>query len=57
MNVIARDTLAATTLGARGTPTFLINDLLVTGFLRSERMDELVKYAMFRMPQLDDGTT
>jgi len=43
---IASGTLAATNLGVSGTPTFLINDLLVRGFLRAERMNELVMNAL-----------
>jgi protein-disulfide isomerase len=42
-DLILLDTLAATTLGVSGTPTFLLNDLLVPGFLGSERMDSLVE--------------
>jgi protein-disulfide isomerase len=45
-SAIARDTLAASGLGVTGTPTFLINDLLVRGFLRAERMNELVMNAL-----------
>lgn len=46
MNLISRDTMAATELDVRGTPTVLINDLLVTGFLRRARMDEFVQDAL-----------
>jgi hypothetical protein len=41
--LVALDTLAATRLGARGTPTFLFNHLLVHGFLRTEGLDEIFR--------------
>ena len=42
VEAIVRDTLAATRLGVRATPTFLINHIRVNGFLRAERMDKIV---------------
>jgi protein-disulfide isomerase len=44
--LIARDTLAARQLGVSGTPTFLINDLLVRGFFGAQTMDTWVETAL-----------
>jgi protein-disulfide isomerase len=47
-NVVIRDTIAATALGARGTPTFLINDLVVTGY-RAAQLDSTIRGALARV--------
>jgi predicted DsbA family dithiol-disulfide isomerase len=41
-HAVLRDTLAATALSVRGTPTFLINDLEVTGY----READLIRYVV-----------
>ncbi len=43
---VARDTIAATSLGATGVPIFLINDLMVRGFHGETVMDDLVAEAL-----------
>ena len=40
--VVVRDRLAAHALGARGTPTFLINHLKVAGYRGAEQLNALV---------------
>jgi protein-disulfide isomerase len=43
---IHRDSSAAVALGAVGTPTFLINDLMVSGNPGSRDLNEYVKAAL-----------
>ena len=45
-NWVVRDTVAAFKLGVTGTPTFLINDLLVRGFYGDAVMNELISAAL-----------
>jgi len=47
-DLVVRDTMAAAELGVTGVPTFLINDLLVSGFHGPEVMNELVEEALRR---------
>lgn len=44
--VILRDSSAAMALGARATPTFLINDVMVSGNIGFNQLNELVKAAL-----------
>lgn len=44
--IVARDSAAAARLGAPGTPTFLINDILVTGFPGAAVMDSVILSAL-----------
>ncbi len=43
---VTRDTVAAHALSVQGTPTFLINDLEITGFKSKEDFDQLVTNAL-----------
>jgi predicted DsbA family dithiol-disulfide isomerase len=40
---ISLDKADADRLGVRGTPTFLVNDILVTGYESTEVLDSLVR--------------
>lgn len=46
--IVARDTAAASQLGVRGTPTFLINGLKVSGFSNPRDMDALIELVRSR---------
>jgi protein-disulfide isomerase len=46
LQAVVRDTLSAARLGVHGTPTFLINDLLVSGFLDPKHLDDFVDGAL-----------
>jgi protein-disulfide isomerase len=41
-DVVSRDSVAARVLGIQGTPTFLINDLMVSGFPGDSVMDQYI---------------
>ena len=44
--LVVQDTLAARQLGVHGTPSFLINDLLLAGFHGAKEMDRLLERAI-----------
>ena len=45
---IHRDTIAANELGLRGTPSFLINNMLVEGHPGLATLDEVIRIALHR---------